>query len=216
LDAAEEGEPAATRRLLALLTTKFTGFFRHPVQLNRAAEHVLRTAREDGNARVWSAAAASGEEPYSLAITLLEISGQDAPPLRVVATDVDADALEIALRGEYNEAAMAAIQPELGQRFFSETEIAGRWKVRNAVRTLVAFSLLNLVSEEWPIEGPFAVILCRNVLMYLEPSRRVAVLTRMAGLLRRDGLLILDPTEHLGPAAGLFTPGVDSIYSLKR
>ena len=216
LDAAEEGEPGATRRLLTLVTTKFTGFFRHPAQLDRAAEHALRVAREDGNAHVWSAATASGEEPYSLAITLLEASGQEAPPVRIVATDVDAEALEIALHGEYNGAAMAAIQPELRERFFSETEVAGRWRVSNAVRTLVAFSTLNLVSQEWPIEGPFAVILCRNVLMYLEPSYRLAVLTRMTGLLRRDGLLILDPTEHLGAAADLFTPGVDGIYSLKR
>jgi chemotaxis methyl-accepting protein methylase len=59
------------------------------------------------------------------------------------------------------------------------------------------------------------VILCRNVLMYLEASHRTRVLKRMASLLRRDGLLILDPTEHLGAAAGLFTPGVEGVYALK-
>jgi len=215
LDAAEAGEPAARRRLLTLLTTKHTGFFRHPAQLNRAARHVLRAAQEDGHALVWSAAAASGEEPYSLAITLLELSGQHAPAVRIVATDVDVEALESAQRGDYSEAAMAAVEQGLRARFFTEATVARHWSISNSVRGLVEFSPLNLIGHGWHVEGPFAVILCRNVLMYLEPSRRVAVLTRMARLMRRGGLLILDPTEHLGAAADLFTPGAEGVYSLK-
>ena len=84
------------------------------------------------------------------------------------------------------------------------------------MRRLVEFRALNLASEAWPVEGPFDVIFCRNVLMYLETCHRYAVLERMASLLAPDGLLILDPTEHLGKAGHLFTPAADGVYSRRR
>ena len=92
-------------------------------------------------------------------------------------------------------------------RFFGETARRRRWSIAPAVRRLVEFRALNLVGAAWPVEGPFDVIFCRNVLMYLEACHRYAVLERMASLLAPDGLLMLDPAEHLGKAAHLFTPG---------
>jgi chemotaxis protein methyltransferase CheR len=73
--------------------------------------------------------------------------------------------------------------------------------------------MLNLTDPAWPLEGPFDVVFCRNVLMYLEACHRYAVLERMASVLAPDGILILDPTEHLGKAAHLFAHGADGIYS---
>ena len=86
------------------------------------------------------------------------------------------------------------------------------------VRRLVEFSALNLVDVTWQnIEGPFDVIFCRNVLMYLETSYRYAVAERLASLLAPDGLLILDPTEHLGKASHFFVPSAaDAVYSRRR
>jgi chemotaxis protein methyltransferase CheR len=77
----------------------------------------------------------------------------------------------------------------------------------------VEFRTLNLAAESWPIEGPFDVIFCRNVVMYLEACHRYAVLERMASLLAPDGLLILDPAEHTGQASHLFMQGSDGVYS---
>src|SRR5438034_4242859 len=71
LSAAEEGDLASNRRLVGLVTTRFTGFFRHPGHFEAAAEHALRAVRRCGRARLWSAAAATGEEPYSLALALV-------------------------------------------------------------------------------------------------------------------------------------------------
>lgn len=85
LDAAEKGEAAAAQRLLCLFTTKFTGFFRHPTHFRKAAEHALRAANDRGRARLWSAAAATGEEPYSLAIALIEAFGREDPPASILA-----------------------------------------------------------------------------------------------------------------------------------
>jgi chemotaxis protein methyltransferase CheR len=217
LSAAEEGEPIARRQLLCLLTTKFTGFFRHPNHFDIAAEHAHRTALHLGKTRLWSAGAATGEEPYSLAMALIEAFRRDDPPATILATDLDADALAVAQRGEYGETTLQALELARRKRFLSETNVARRWSIAPAVRCLVAFRAMNLASVPWLVEGPFHVILCRNVLMYMEASHRCAVLERIASLLAPDGLLMLDPAEHPGKAGLLFTPATAAgVYSLRR
>ena len=106
LHAAEDGDQRAGRQLIGLLTTNFTGFFRHPWHFDIAAEHALRAVHRRGAARLWSAAAATGEEPYSLAMALIDIFRCDNPPVTILATDVDDDALAVARRGEYDERAV--------------------------------------------------------------------------------------------------------------
>jgi chemotaxis protein methyltransferase CheR len=212
LEAVEEGESAARQKLLCLLTTKFTGFFRHAHHFDLAAEHALLAAERRGRARLWSAAAATGEEPYSLAMALIERCRCSNPPMSILATDVDPDALVAAQRGEYGEAALRALDSGRRERFFSEASAPRCCAVVPAVRRLVDFRTLNLISDRWLVEGPFDVIFCRNVLMYLETCHRYTVLERMAGLLAPDGLLLTDPTEHLGRAGHLFTPEGDAVY----
>ncbi len=216
LGAAEKGDAAATRRLLCLLTTKFTGFFRHPRHFEVAARHALRAAEQGGRARLWSAAAATGEEPYSLALALIETFQRENPPANIVATDVDADALTVAQRGEYGELALRALAPERRERFFLELNPGRRWVVTPAARRLVEFRVLNLVCPAWPLAGPFDVIFCRNALMYLEAHHRYAALERMASLLAPDGLLMLDPAEHPGKAERWFTAQAHGVYSRRR
>jgi chemotaxis protein methyltransferase CheR len=211
LGAAEEGDPLASRQLIGLVTTNFTGFFRHPRHFELAAEHALWAVQRRGRARLWSAAAATGAEPYSIAMALIEAFRRDDPPPTILATDIDADALAVAARGEYGERALKALEPGRRGRFFGAV-ITGRGCIRPSVRRLVEFRALNLADVVWPVEGPFDVIFCRNVLMYLEACHRYAVVERLASLLGPDGLLILDPTEHLGKAGHLFTPGADAVY----
>jgi chemotaxis protein methyltransferase CheR len=250
LHAAEDGDYRAGRQLIGLLTTNFTGFFRHPRHFQIAADHALRAVGPEREARLWSAAAATGEEPYSLAMALIEVFRRDDPLASVLATDVDGGALAEARRGEYDERAVrpsnvsdrtrrregsevpathqvhrpcasadeerekSGLSPERCARFFTRMEGA-RWSITPAVRRLVEFSEVNLAEGSWPVAGPFDVIFCRNVLMYLEASRRRAALEHMASLLAPDGLLMLDPTEHLGKASPLFTPGADGVFSLR-
>jgi chemotaxis protein methyltransferase CheR len=215
ISAAEEGDPLASQQLIGLVTTNFTGFFRHPGHFDVAAEHALRVVHRRGQVRLWSAAAATGEEPYSIAMALIEIFRRDDPPATVLATDIDADALAVAARGEYGERALKAVEPGRRGRYFGEAT-AGRRCIRPAVRRVVEFRALNLADVIWPCEAPFDVIFCRNVLMYLGASHRYAVVERLASLLEPGGLLILDPTEHLGKAGHLFTPGADGVYWRRR
>jgi len=211
LDAAECGEPAATQRIVGLLTTKHTGFFRHPWHFDIAAEHLLWAAHGRGHAAAWCAAAATGEEPYSLAMALLEVFRVDRPPVAILATDIDDDALAFARRAEYGEAALHELDPVRRARFFSRAE--SRWTVTPCVRDRVELRSLNLVDRSWKTDPAFDVIFCRNVLMYLTAPHRLDVLRRMAALLAPGGLLFIDPTEHIGPAAHLFTQKGAGAYS---
>jgi chemotaxis protein methyltransferase CheR len=214
LDAAEGGDNGAGQRLIRLITTKFTGFFRHPRQFEAAAKAALKAAEQNRRARLWSAGTATGEEAYSLAIMLIEFVGREDAPATIVATDIDEAALTTAQNGKYGRRAMNELDSARRTRFFTEVS-PQKWSVNPGVRRLVEFRALNLASVTWPVEGFFDVIFCRNVLMYLEESLRYSVLERMALLLGPEGLLILDPTEHPGQASHLFNQEQDSVYRLK-
>src|SRR5262245_27858882 len=213
LHAAEHGDPDACRRLIQLLTTNFTAFFRHPWHFHLAAEHALWAAHQRGPARLWSAAAATGEEPYSLALALIEVFRRDDPPVTILATDIDEAALAVARDATYDESAVTALPPVHHARFIDEPVVRGRRRLHPAVRRLVEFRQLNLTDVAWPIDGVFDVVFCRNVLMYLETGHRYAVLERIASLLRPGGLLLLDPSEHLGGATPLFVDRGNGAYT---
>jgi chemotaxis protein methyltransferase CheR len=213
LGAAEDGEPAARRDLIELLTTKVTGFFRRPWHFDLAAEHALWAAHRRGRARVWSAATATGEEPYSLAMAVIDVFRRDDPAVTILATDIDETALAGARAAEYGEAALAALPPAHRARFVGEPTAGGRRQLVPAVRRLVEFRRVNLADVVWPLDGVFDVVFCRNVLMYLEAGHRYAVLERIASLLEPGGLLLLDPSEHLGGAAPLFVSRGNGAYS---
>ena len=213
LGAAEHGEPDARQHLIELLTTNFTGFFRHPWHFHLAAEHALWAVHRRGQARLWSAAAATGEEAYSLAVALIDVFRCDDPAVTILATDIDETALAVAREAEYAEAALAGLEPAHRTRFVGESTTGGRRRLVPAVRRLVEFGRLNLADVVWPLAGVFDAVFCRNVLMYLEAGHRYAVLERIASMLEPGGLLLLDPSEHLGGAAPLFVSRGNGAYS---
>ncbi len=215
LKAVEAGDAEARRQFISLVTTGFTGFFRHPLQFETAAEHALKTIHRRGAARLWSAAAATGEEPYSLAMALNLLLGQDNPAVSILATDIDSDALDFAQRGEYRERSLQSLDPALRKRFFVDSSGTRSACIVAPIRRVVQFRELNLASSQWSVTGLFDVIFCRNVLMYLESRHRESALVRMAALLSPHGLLILDEAEYPGKAEHLFRKGNKGIYTLR-
>ena len=213
LDAAEDGDADARRRLIELLTTNFTGFFRHPWHFHLAAEHALWAVHRCGSARLWSAAAATGEEPYSLAMAVIDVFRRDDPAVTILATDIDEAALAVAREAEYADAGLAALEPAQQARFVGEPAGGGSRRLVPAARRLVEFRRMNLADLVWPLDGIFDVVFCRNVLMYLEAGHRYAVLEHIASMLEPGGLLLLDPSEHLGGAAELFVEGGNGAYT---
>jgi chemotaxis protein methyltransferase CheR len=166
-----------------------SAFWRHPEQLAAVARAV--TARP-GPARIWSAGCATGEEPYSVAIALLE-AGRRAGTDAILATDVSARALESARAAVYGERALRRVPFDVAARWL-EPGTGGR-RVAPEARALVTFDRHNLVRDAVPAGAPFDVVLCRNVLIYFAPETAAAVLYRLVGALAPGGILVLGPVE---------------------
>lgn len=170
-DFATSGE-ALVGRLIDALTIKESYFLRQPEQL-RALDwpQLLAQAIADGRSRVrvWSAACAHGEEPYTLALLASESFGSQPPPVDVLGTDIANSALERAAAGVYGPRAVRELTPEARECFFEPREEG--LQVGSALRELVRFKSHNLARDPMPPpgEGPFDLVVCRNVLIYFEP-----------------------------------------------
>ena len=213
--AADEGDERAGQQLVSLVTTNFTRFFRNPEHFSSAADQALAAVRERGRARIWSAAASTGEEPYSAAIAILEAFGTQSPPVTILATDIDEEALDVARRAHYGDLAISTLDTRMRERYLRPSDHPALSVLSESVRGLVEIRRLNLVDPEWPEKGPFDVIFCRNVLMYLEAGFRDSVARRMASRLAPGGLLILDPAEHLGRVGHLFSHRGAGVFTLR-
>jgi len=187
------------------LTTNLTSFFREAHHFPVLAERVL-AARHRGPVSLWSSACSSGEEAYSMAMTVIDALGSFTPPVRILATDLDTQVLERAARGVYPLERVAALPEADVRRFFQRGKgaQAGFVRVRPEVRDLVVFRPLNLLGPQWPIRGPFAAIFCRNVLIYFDKPTQYRLLSRFHPLLHPEGLLFLGHSENVAHAADLF------------
>jgi chemotaxis protein methyltransferase CheR len=183
------GDPVAVEALTEHAVVTETSFHRHAEGLAALAR---RAFGKDRPLAIWSAGCATGEEPYGLAVALLE-GGREGRGDRVLATDVSSRALEAARTGEYGAWSLRRLSPELLARRFEPVGL-GAHRVGVAARALVEFRRHNLVAEG-PPDGPFDVVVCRNVLIYFEPPTAAAVLDRLAGALRPGGWLLLGPVE---------------------
>jgi chemotaxis protein methyltransferase CheR len=212
----KDREPEATNSFIGLVTTKHTSFFRHPFHFEEATRHAIWVVEKRRRALIWCAGAATGEEPFSLAMRLLEAFKPQPVPVSIIATDVDPAAVGFARGGQYGDLALRSLTAERRERFFQQTSQGRGGLITSSVRDLVEFQVLNLIWHPWPLTGPVDLIFCRNVLMYLEANYRLTVLRSFASLLAPDGLLVLDPAEHLGPGGNLFTLCCDGVYASRR
>jgi chemotaxis protein methyltransferase CheR len=204
-----ESERAA---MLSALTTNVTHFFReeHHFKLMRdvALPPLVKAARDGARVRIWSAGCSAGQEPYSLAFTILNLCPEAARlNLRILATDVDAEILAKAVAGIYPGDERKSI-PD-GLRKFVEATGDGSFSISAAARDLVTFGKLNLI-ESWPISGPFQVIFCRNVAIYFDKPTQSRLWARFGELLTLGGHLCIGHSERIaGPAEQMFdTVGV--------
>jgi chemotaxis protein methyltransferase CheR len=189
-------------RFLDAVSTGFTSFMRDPVHF----EVVTRTIRawaDQGQTRfrAWSAASASGEEPYTLAMTLADTLGPDLDDWKVLATDVSAQMIQRADQGQYREGELAPLTSDLVARYFegpmrgSTGQVTRR--VKESLKRRLTFRRLNLASTPYLMQGPLDLIFCRNVMFYLTQPVQQAVVREAERLLRPGGLLFLGLAETL-------------------
>lgn len=202
-----ESAAAELPQFVNAVTTNVTGFFREAHHFRHMTEVWLPEVRDraanDGQRRlrIWSAGCSTGEEPYSIALTLLDHLGAALPrwDVRILASDIDTDALARAAAGVYPAERAAGVPPSLLPRGFlrGTGDWAGKLRVRPEVQEMVAFRHINLMDEPWPIRTRFDAIFCRNVLIYFDRPSQRRLLDGLFAFLRPDGLLFLGHSESL-------------------
>ncbi len=195
-------------RMVAALTTNFTRFFREPHHFDHLRANVLprllQAAQSGRRVRIWSAGCSTGQEPYSIALTILQLAPNAARlDVRVIATDIDPDALAQAATGGYGVECLDHIPVALRARWF-DPAADSTFTLNETVRRLVVFRPLNLVGN-WSVRGPFDIIMCRNVAIYFDAATQAAMWRRFPPYLASQGLLYIGRSEQLsGPATARF------------
>ena len=218
LNALERNQDASEwERFVNALTTNLTSFFREPHHFPIFADHLrkLETARRP--IRIWCSAASTGEEPYSIAMTVMEALGSISQ-VSIVATDIDTNVLATAQKGVYPIDRVEKMSPERLRRFFLKGTGAqeGLVCIRPEIRKMIDFQRLNLLEPSWSVKGPLDVMFCRNVMIYFDKPTQHKILSRFAPMLQPDGLLFAGHSESFLHAAELFKSLGRTVYALAK
>lgn len=206
------------------VTTNRTSFFREPAHFEflattlipqLQAEARLRSSRR---VRMWSAAVSTGEELYSVAITLLEALSPDRWNIDLVGSDIDTGVLDTARRAIYPAESVAHLESSLVSRYFlrGERTFEGQVKLKPEVTSLTEFRRINLVHPDWPVSGAFDAIFFRNVLIYFQPETQEVFLRRLLHHLAPGGYLFLGSAEYIPWLDNVVEQVQRSIYRLRQ
>lgn len=190
--------------LISALTTNVSHFFReshHFDTLGKLVAKRLPDLRAGGCLRIWSAGCSNGQEPLSIAMTLLDHApDMHKLDLRILATDIDASVINFAREGVYPDRLMSGVSDEMRARFFTRhTASAGGesgYAAQSEIKGMIRYNPLNLL-KEWPMRSQFDVIFCRNVVIYFDVETQCRLWPRMHQLLRSDGVLFLGHSERI-------------------
>ena len=215
LDHLEQEDGDEWQAFTNALTTNLTSFFREPHHFDKLREE-LQQRSSRAPLLLWSCAASTGEEPYSMAITACEAFGTLKPPVRIIATDVDTQVLATAGRGVYNIDRVASLDPDLRRRYFQRGSgpNEGQCRVLPALRELIEFRPLNLLAPRYDVGGPFDALFCRNVMIYFDKGTQARILDRFAPLVKHDGLLFAGHSESFSYISERFRLRGQTVYTL--
>ncbi len=203
---ASEHGAGERQRMIEAMTTNVTQFFREPHHFAELSSlvlpHLIRKARSGGRVRIWSAGCSSGEEPYSVAATVLSLM-PDAHrfDIKILATDINSQMLARARAGIYAADAATIASVAKHEQWFLRRDIEGRPSllVHDDLRRLVSFRTSNLIDQPWPMRGKFEAIFCRNVLIYFDTDIHDQICARLVEYLSPGGYLYLGHSERVPP-----------------
>ncbi|MFN3844946.1 MAG: CheR family methyltransferase [Paracoccaceae bacterium] len=207
------------RELISAVTTNVTSFFREQHHFETLTSKILPSliarAQSGGRVRIWSAGCSSGEEPYSIAATVLAVCSEaKRHDLRILATDIDQKMVEKTRQALYPIEAGVAPGSERARLLFADPRARDGLRISTAARELVTCKVLNL-QDTWPMKGPFEVIFCRNVVIYFDKTTQERLWQRFAQALSPGGYLMIGHSERVtGPALSEFQ--VDGITTYRR
>lgn len=217
LDALERDGGDEWERFVNSLTTNLTSFFREPHHFPIFAEHLQKIGTRRP-IRVWCSAASTGEEPYSIAITVAETFGSNTSHVSIFASDLDTNVLETARKGVYPVERVEKLSPDRLRRFFlrGTGSQEGYVSVRPELKSMIQFQRVNLLDSAYSVKGPIDIIFCRNVMIYFDKPTQYKILARFAPMLQPDGLMFAGHSESFLHAADLFRSLGKTVYALAR
>lgn len=192
------------------LTTNLTSFFREEHHFQILTEWLA--ARGSQPTRIWCCASSTGEEPYSLAITVAETLGLHAP-VKIIASDIDTNVLATASRGAYGADARG-LNPQRLRQFFLKGKGAneGHVRVKPELSRLIEFRPFNLMQEQWSLGEAFDVVFCRNVMIYFDAPTQRKVLERIHRVMKPNGKLFVGHSENFTESRDLFHLRGKTVY----
>ena len=207
-----KAQPEEWQEFVNALTTNLTSFFRenhHFVELDR----LVRAGPPGHEWKVWCSASSTGEEPYSIAMTLADALGLNGK-FRIWASDIDTKVLETAARGVYKLDALKNVDQAQKQKYFMKGTGAnsGLARVKPELQRHLQFMTLNLIEDNWALKETFDVVFCRNVMIYFDNATQRQVLARIHRLIKPQGTLFVGHAENFSDARSLFTLRGKTVY----
>ncbi len=200
--------------LLDAISTNVTHFYREPRHFDILKE-ILKTWESQGQSsfRIWCAAASTGEEPYTIAITMAE-SLQSTWDAKILATDISQNVLRVARVGKYEKDRIEKIPRQMLLRYFDRCQDKDKvvYQVKEVLKRMITFTWLNLSSPPFPMQGPLDVVFCRNVMIYFDNDVRRRLLQEIYRLLKPGGYLMVGHAESLSGMLSNFKSVEPSVY----
>ena len=199
------------------ITTNLTSFFRevHHFEFIKSEliPNLIKANKDTKRIRIWSAGCSTGEEPYSLAMTLNNAFPSNWD-VKILATDLDSNVLEKAQKGVYTAANVNGLDATHLKRWFLKSKDGEHYKVKDKLRERISFKRLNLL-QDWPMKGPFDLILCRNVVIYFDKETKDHLFKRYANILSDHGYLFLGHSESMGKEHSNYKNLGKTMYQLR-
>jgi len=196
-----------------LITTNLTSFFRESHHFDFLRDTVIPElkSKSDKQIRIWSSGCSIGQEAYTIAFTLAEANMSSSFDVKILATDLDSNVLNTGHQGIYPADSLMTVPDDIVEKYFEKNRSGNQVRVKKAMRELVHFKRLNLL-EEWPMQGKFDVIFCRNVVIYFNRDTQKVLFNRFADYLPTGGYLIIGHSESLNGLTDRFKPVGNTIY----
>jgi len=195
-----DGDGDELVQLIDVISTNITNFYREPDHFE-ILDHKLGEWAEKGQrkVRIWSAACSTGEEPYTIAMTVHKHILEHNLDLKILASDISTRVLARAKEGIYDEERLVQVPEEMKSRYFRPnfTGGTGKYEIAAQLRGLMMFHRLNFTVFPYPIRGVFDVIFCRNAMIYFDRDLRQKMVLEFARLLKPGGLLMIGHAETL-------------------
>ncbi|NTS76885.1 protein-glutamate O-methyltransferase CheR [Catenovulum sp. SM1970] len=215
LDYLEQNKTTEFSHFINAITTNLTSFFREKHHFEFLEQTVipelLKKNSVDKRVRIWSAGCSTGEEPYSISMTITDKLVKPGWDVKVLATDLDSNVLAKASSGVYSDSNVGNLDLKIKSRCFVRNTKGDSYKIKPHFQSVIRFKRLNLL-EKWPMKGQFDVIFCRNVVIYFDQETKEQLFNRYAQLLKPGGYLFLGHSESMNRGMSAFEPLGQTIY----